>query len=149
MARLTVSGRHTGGPFAGVPATGRFASWGSIRIYRIEGGKVVETWAMQDRLGLLQRLGATPAAEGATGLPGESLETSSRRRFSGVFYAVPARLMGRVATDAPAPTRTSPNASPAPMPASPQSNPSELLTRAGDAPSGPYDLAVSAAIESE
>jgi steroid delta-isomerase-like uncharacterized protein len=56
VARLTVSGTHTGGPLAGVPATRKFASWGSIRIYRIEDGKVAETWAMQDRLGLLQQL---------------------------------------------------------------------------------------------
>jgi hypothetical protein len=32
--------------------------WLSIRIYRIDRGKVVQTWAMQDRLGRLQQLGA-------------------------------------------------------------------------------------------
>jgi predicted SnoaL-like aldol condensation-catalyzing enzyme len=29
-----------------------------IRIYRVKDGKVVETWAMQDRLALLQQVGA-------------------------------------------------------------------------------------------
>jgi steroid delta-isomerase-like uncharacterized protein len=59
VALLTVMGTHTG-TFAGRDASGRFARWSSIRIYRIGDGKVAETWAMQDRLGLLQQLGALP-----------------------------------------------------------------------------------------
>jgi predicted ester cyclase len=62
VARLTLTGTHTG-PFAGRDASGRFARWSSIRIYRFAGGKVVQTWAMQDRLGLLQQLGALPELE--------------------------------------------------------------------------------------
>jgi predicted ester cyclase len=62
VARLTLTGTHTG-PFAGRDASGRFARWSSIRLYRIAGGKVVQTWAMQDRLGLLQQLGALPELE--------------------------------------------------------------------------------------
>lgn len=58
-ARLTLHGTHTG-PFAGQPATGRAISWSSIRIYRLTDGKVVETWAMQDRLSLLEQVGAIP-----------------------------------------------------------------------------------------
>ena len=61
VARHTLTGTHTG-PFAGRDASGRFARWSSIRIYRIDGGKVVQTWAMQDRLGL-QQLGALPELE--------------------------------------------------------------------------------------
>ncbi len=57
VARLTLTGTHAG-PFAGQPATGRVVSWSSIRIYRVRAGKVVETWAMQDRLALLQQVGA-------------------------------------------------------------------------------------------
>ena len=50
-------GTHTG-PFAGRPGSGHLIGWSSIRIYRIDGAKVVETWAMQDRLALLQQVGA-------------------------------------------------------------------------------------------
>jgi predicted ester cyclase len=60
VARLALRGTHTG-LFAGQPATGRVAAWSSIRIYRVADGMVVETWAMQDRLRLLQQLGAVPA----------------------------------------------------------------------------------------
>jgi predicted ester cyclase len=62
VARLALTGTHTG-PFAGREASGRVARWSSIRIYRIDGGKVIQTWAMQDRLGLLQQLGALPELE--------------------------------------------------------------------------------------
>ena len=41
--------------------SGQRPAAGSERIYRVEDGKVVETWAMQDRLGLLQQLGAVAA----------------------------------------------------------------------------------------
>jgi predicted ester cyclase len=58
-ARLTLSGRHTG-TFAGVEPTGRSVQWCSMRWYEVHAGRVVETWAMQDRLGLLQQLGALP-----------------------------------------------------------------------------------------
>jgi hypothetical protein len=60
VARLTLTGTHRG-VFAGRAATGRVVSWSSIRIYRVAGGKVVETWAMQDRLSLLQQVGAISA----------------------------------------------------------------------------------------
>ena len=71
VARLTLMGTHTG-PFAGRPGTGYRASWSSIRMYRLADGKVVETWAMQDRLGLLQQIGAISAPEAvhwAAGVP--------------------------------------------------------------------------------
>jgi predicted ester cyclase len=57
VARLTLTGTHLGA-FAGQAATGRVVSWSSIRIYRVRDGKVVETWAMQDRLALLRQVGA-------------------------------------------------------------------------------------------
>jgi len=56
VARLTVRGTHLG-PFAGHPATGRSIEIESFRIYRLEDGRIAETWAMQDRLGLMQQLG--------------------------------------------------------------------------------------------
>ena len=62
VARLMLTGTHTG-PFAGQPGSGQRVRWSSIRIYRIADHKVVQTWAMQDRLGLLQQLDAMPAGE--------------------------------------------------------------------------------------
>ena len=56
VARLLVRGTHKG-PFAGQPATGKEIEFISIRIYRLEDGKIVESWAMQDRMGLMQQLG--------------------------------------------------------------------------------------------
>ena len=70
VARLQLRGTHSG-PFAGRPATGTEARWGSIRIYRVADGKVVETWAMQDRLGLLQQLGAVPSGSEVNWAGGE------------------------------------------------------------------------------
>jgi steroid delta-isomerase-like uncharacterized protein len=62
VARLTLMGTHTG-PFAGQGGSGQLVRWSSIRIYRVAGGRIVETWAMQDRLGLLQQLGAVRELE--------------------------------------------------------------------------------------
>jgi len=59
-ARLTLRGTHRG-PFAGVAATERAMTWGSMRFYRIENDMVAETWAIQDRLGLFQQLGLVQA----------------------------------------------------------------------------------------
>jgi len=56
MARLTVSATHSG-TFAGQDATGKPISFASFRIYRVANGRVVDTWAMQDRLGLMEQLG--------------------------------------------------------------------------------------------
>jgi steroid delta-isomerase-like uncharacterized protein len=57
VTRMLFHGTHQG-PFFGIPPTGKYVEWGAIRIYRIADGKLVETWAMQDRLGLMQQLGA-------------------------------------------------------------------------------------------
>jgi predicted ester cyclase len=54
-ARLTFRGTHRG-PFRGIEPTGRTVEFSSIRIYRIEDGKVVQTWAEVDALGLLGQL---------------------------------------------------------------------------------------------
>lgn len=62
VARLTLTGTHAA-PFAGQPGSGQRVRWSSIRIYRIADHQVVQTWAMQDRLGLLQQLGALPELE--------------------------------------------------------------------------------------
>jgi predicted ester cyclase len=57
VIRLTFEGTHSG-PFRGIEPTGRRVRFGAIRIYRLTGGKVAETWAYQDALGLLQQLRA-------------------------------------------------------------------------------------------
>ncbi|HSM02734.1 MAG TPA: ester cyclase [Acidimicrobiia bacterium] len=56
--RLGVTGTHDSAPFAGQPPSGRRITWESFRIFRFEDGKIAETWAMQDRLGLMEQLGA-------------------------------------------------------------------------------------------
>lgn len=62
-ARLSATATNTG-PFAGQPATGKEVQIDSIRIYRIADNKIVETWAMQDRLGLMEQLGFVGSAGG-------------------------------------------------------------------------------------
>ena len=61
VARLLVRGTNKG-PFAGQPATGKQVEFQSIRIYRIADSKIVESWAMQDRLGLMEQLGFVRSA---------------------------------------------------------------------------------------
>ena len=60
VARLLATATNTG-PFAGQPPTGKRVTFGSFRIYRLADGKVVESWAMQDRLGLMEQLGFVPS----------------------------------------------------------------------------------------
>jgi predicted ester cyclase len=57
--RATSSGTMKG-PFQGMPATGKHATWTEIHIARIQNGKVVEHWANMDQLGMLQQLGLAP-----------------------------------------------------------------------------------------
>ncbi len=59
VARLTISGTQHGA-FMGIPSTGKHATISDIEIFRITGGKAVETWVQVDFLGLLQQLGAIP-----------------------------------------------------------------------------------------
>jgi predicted ester cyclase len=62
-ARMTFRGTHRG-PFRGLEPTGRPVEFSSIRIYRIEDGKVVQTWAEVDALGLLGQLRGEAAGPG-------------------------------------------------------------------------------------
>lgn len=64
VVRAPFSGTHTG-EFFGIPATGRRVSIGSIHICRVVDGLVVEHWGNSDDVGLLQQIGALPAAEPA------------------------------------------------------------------------------------
>lgn len=64
IARLDINGINTGS-FAGQPPTGKKVNFHSFRIYRIVDNKIVESWAMQDRLGLMEQLGfvQTPSSK--------------------------------------------------------------------------------------
>lgn len=70
VARLRGVATNTG-PFAGHPPTGKVIQIDSIRIYRIAGGKIVESWAMQDRLGLMEQLGFVRSAGGVNWAAGQ------------------------------------------------------------------------------
>jgi len=63
VARLVAAATNTGS-FAGQPPTRKKVEIRSIRIYRIADNKIVETWAMQDRLGLMEQLGFVSPAGG-------------------------------------------------------------------------------------
>ena len=63
VARLHATATNTG-PFAGLPPSGNKVDIHSIRIYRIADNRIVETWAMQDRLGLMEQLGLVQSAGG-------------------------------------------------------------------------------------
>ena len=56
IARLDITGTNTGS-FAGQPPTGKKVNFQSFRIYRVVDNKIIESWAMQDRLGLMEQLG--------------------------------------------------------------------------------------------
>ncbi len=70
VARLVAEATNTG-PFAGQPPTGKKVQIQSIRIYRIADNKIVETWAMQDRLGLMEQLGFVQSAGGVNWAAGD------------------------------------------------------------------------------
>jgi steroid delta-isomerase-like uncharacterized protein len=60
-ARYTMRGTHRGA-FFGVPPTGRAIAVQSMAFYRLAGGRFVEEHGMPDMLGLMQQIGAVPAA---------------------------------------------------------------------------------------
>jgi steroid delta-isomerase-like uncharacterized protein len=59
VIRVTGSGTHEG-EFQGTAATGRKVTATGIGIGRIADGRIAESWAAYDALGLLQQLGAIP-----------------------------------------------------------------------------------------
>jgi len=61
VMRFTASGTFTGEPLMGVPPTGRRFEITGISIYRIAGGKIVEHWAIEDEIGIMQQIGLMPA----------------------------------------------------------------------------------------
>jgi steroid delta-isomerase-like uncharacterized protein len=57
VARWTATGTHTG-DINGVPATGNTVTVSGTTIYRLSGGKIVESWNAQDNLHLQEQFGA-------------------------------------------------------------------------------------------
>jgi steroid delta-isomerase-like uncharacterized protein len=68
VIRVTGRGTHQGG-FQGIPPTGNRVTATGVGIGRIEDGRITETWAAYDALGMMQQLGVIPA-------PGQSEEAS-------------------------------------------------------------------------
>jgi predicted ester cyclase len=64
VTRFTSRGTHKA-RFMGVEATGRELIWTGITIDHIVGGKIVESWANWDMLGMLQQLGIVVLPDGA------------------------------------------------------------------------------------
>ncbi len=60
----TASGTHQG-ELMGIPPTGKSIRLTGIGIDRVRDGKIVESWANWDALGMLGQLGVTPAPAGA------------------------------------------------------------------------------------
>ena len=58
--RLTASGTMKG-DFAGMPATGKHATWSEIHIGRVANGRLAEHWGLVDQMGMLVQLGIVPA----------------------------------------------------------------------------------------
>lgn len=56
VALVRWTGTHQG-EYLGIAPTGKQVTYTAITIYRIVGGKVVESWQEGDRVGLVQQLG--------------------------------------------------------------------------------------------
>ncbi len=69
VIRYTSRGSQRGA-FMGIPPTGKQMTVSSIIIARIEDGKIVEEWGLDDQMGMLQQLGIIPALFGLVFLAG-------------------------------------------------------------------------------
>jgi steroid delta-isomerase-like uncharacterized protein len=75
--RLTGRGTHQG-ELVGIPPTGNRVEAPGIVIDRITGGKIAESWANYDALGMMQQLGAIPSpGEQPSGTPSAGQESPS------------------------------------------------------------------------
>ena len=62
VARWTSHATHQG-EYMGIPPTGKEVEFTGISLYRVEGGKIAESWDVEDGLGLMRQLGAIPEPE--------------------------------------------------------------------------------------
>lgn len=80
----TERGTHQG-TFMDVPATGKAVEVTGIVVHRVEDGRIAETWAQWDSLGMLRQLGILPesfepreaGAAGETGGPGAEVDVDA------------------------------------------------------------------------
>ena len=64
VSRYTATATDTVG-YLGMPPTGKTVRTPAIQIFRFSNGKIVESWAARDDLGVLRQLGQLPASGGA------------------------------------------------------------------------------------
>jgi predicted ester cyclase len=60
-ARWRARATHRG-EYVGVSPSGKEVQFTGISVYRIEGGKIAESWTIEDELGLMRQIGAVPEA---------------------------------------------------------------------------------------
>ena len=51
------------GDYMGIAPSGKEVEFTGISFYRIEGGKIAQSWNIEDRLGLMRQIGAFPEPE--------------------------------------------------------------------------------------
>jgi predicted ester cyclase len=51
------------GDYMGIPPTGKEVEFTGISFYRIEGGKIAESWTIEDELGLMRQIAVVPEPE--------------------------------------------------------------------------------------
>jgi predicted ester cyclase len=57
VARWRSQATHQG-DYMGIPPTGKEVEFTGISVYRMEGGKIAESWTAEDQLGLMRQIGA-------------------------------------------------------------------------------------------
>jgi predicted ester cyclase len=62
VARWRSRATHQG-DYMGIAPTGNRVEFTGISFYRIEGGKIVQSWNSEDRLGLMRQIGAVAESE--------------------------------------------------------------------------------------
>ena len=62
VARWRSRATHQG-DYMGIAPTGNEVEFTGISFYRIEGGKIAQSWNIEDRLGLMRQIGAFPEPE--------------------------------------------------------------------------------------
>ena len=63
VARWRSRATHRG-EYMGVSPTGREVEFTGISVYRIEGGRIAESWNSEDQLGLMRQISAVPEPGG-------------------------------------------------------------------------------------
>ncbi len=59
VARWRARATHQG-EYMGISPTGEEVEFTGISVYRIEGGRIAESWTEEDELGLMRQVGAVP-----------------------------------------------------------------------------------------